>query len=241
MNYIFDIDGTLTPSRGKINKDFQDKFYKWMVSTKKSGDNVYFITGSDKDKTIEQIGKRIWKTATQCYQSCGNAVYENGKLIHQIDFAFTNELRELLNNFLEGSPMYGKYTTNIEERIGLINFSVIGRSCTQSVRKEYYEWDKLSNERKQFCNEIMHRFPYIEASVGGEISIDIHTKGKNKSQILEHVQGAVTFFGDRCDKGGNDYPIVEYLRTAQFGSHGAREYTIHEVKDWQDTKLRLKI
>ena len=164
MNYIFDIDGTLTPSRGKINKDFQDKFYKWMVSTKKSGDNVYFITGSDKDKTIEQIGKRIWKTATQCYQSCGNAVYENGKLIHQIDFAFTNELRELLNNFLEGSPMYGKYTTNIEERIGLINFSTIGRDCPQDARDKYCIEE---DERLGFCKKIIEPLSSYRPSRSG--------------------------------------------------------------------------
>ena len=91
MNYVFDIDGTLTPSRGKIDKDFEKFFLKWM-----KGKNVYFITGSDKDKTIEQIGKRIWKKATRCYQSCGNAVYENGKLIHQLDFPLTKKLNKLL-------------------------------------------------------------------------------------------------------------------------------------------------
>ena len=240
MNYIFDIDGTLTPSRGKIDKNFKDKFYKWMVSTKKSGDSVYFITGSDKDKTIEQIGKRIWKTATKCYQSCGNAVFENGDLVYQLDFPLTDELEVLLKKFLANSPMYGKYTNNIEERIGLINFSTIGRDCPQNARKEYYEWDKLANERKIFCNEIMHRFPDIEASVGGEISIDIHAKGKNKSQILHYVKGPVTFFGDKCRQGGNDYPIVDYLEKEHL-TDNAREYTIHEVKNWEDTKLKLQI
>jgi len=240
MNYIFDIDGTLTPSRGKIDANFEDYFYKWMTSKIDNKDSVYFITGSDKDKTIEQIGIKIWEKATRCYQSCGNSVYENGNLIHQLDFPLTKRLNKLLNIFLKESPMYGTYTTNIEERIGLINFSTIGRDCPQKARKEYYEWDNLANERLKFCDEIMNNFPEVEASIGGEISIDIHPKGKNKAQILDYVTGPVVFFGDKCNKGGNDYPIVEYLRTSQLGSFGAREYTIHEVKDWKDTKSKLK-
>ena len=49
-NYIFDIDGTLTPSRLPINKNFEIFFINWMKEK-----NVYLVTGSDKEKTIEQI------------------------------------------------------------------------------------------------------------------------------------------------------------------------------------------
>ena len=47
MNYIFDIDGTLTPSRLPIDPEFEKFFLEWMKDKK-----VYFVTGSDKDKTI---------------------------------------------------------------------------------------------------------------------------------------------------------------------------------------------
>ena len=237
MNYIFDIDGTLTPSRGKIDKEFEKFFLKWM-----KGKNVYFITGSDKDKTIEQIGKRIWKKATRCYQSCGNAVYQKDKLIHQLDFPLTKELDKLLNKFLEESEYSGTYTTNIEERIGLINFSTIGRDCPQDAREKYY---KEEDERQGFCDEIMKQFPELEATVGGEISIDIYPKGKNKSQILDHVEGDITFFGDKCKEGGNDYPIVERLWNEfeeDFDSDkNLRPYIVYEVAHWTDTQQQLDI
>ncbi len=42
-------------------------------------------------------------------------------------------------------------------------------------------------------------------------SIDIHAKGANKSQILDDISGTIYFFGDKTEKGGNDYPIVERL------------------------------
>ena len=39
-------------------------------------------------------------------------------------------------------------------------------------------------------------FPFLEASVGGEISIDIYPRGKNKAQVLDEITGPVVFFGD---------------------------------------------
>ena len=62
---------------------------------------------------------------------------------------------------------------HIEERIGLVNYSTIGRNCDQSSRNAYYDWDQLKGERKLFCKMIEDTFPHLEASIGGEISIDI--------------------------------------------------------------------
>ena len=58
----------------------------------------------------------------------------------------------------------------------------------------------------------MANFPDLEASIGGQISIDIHPKGANKSQILDDISGTIYFFGDKTEKGGNDYPIVKRLK-----------------------------
>ena len=94
MNYIFDVDGTLTPSRLPIDKKFKKFFIEWMKDK-----TVYLVTGSDKEKTIEQIGEEIWNNCTRAYQSCGNAVYEKGKLIRQSDFKLDRELQRLLFTF----------------------------------------------------------------------------------------------------------------------------------------------
>ena len=58
----------------------------------------------------------------------------------------------------------------------------------QHVRDEYYKWDKIAQERETFCQIIEKKFPEIEATVGGQISIDIYPKGKNKSQVLEEIK-----------------------------------------------------
>ena len=49
--FIFDVDGTLTPSRGKIDPDFL-QFMLYFAGI----NDVYLVTGSDRDKTLEQVG-----------------------------------------------------------------------------------------------------------------------------------------------------------------------------------------
>jgi phosphomannomutase len=233
MNYIFDIDGTLTPSRLPIDKAFEEFFLIWMEDK-----DVFLVTGSDKDKTIEQVGEKIWTNCKRAYQSCGNAVYEKGELTRQLDFKLTPELKELLDKFLKITNWPYKYDINIEERIGLINFSTIGRKCPQNQRDDYHAWDKVNKERKTLCKIIEDRFPDLEATIGGQISIDIYPRGKNKAQVLQDIKGPVTFFGDKCKPGGNDFPIVE--RLGKLNEENNLSVTINEVKDWTETWEKLK-
>ena len=58
IKYIFDVDGTLTPSRGKINSEFRTFMKKFMDSH-----DVYLVTGSDREKTVDQIGIMLYNKA----------------------------------------------------------------------------------------------------------------------------------------------------------------------------------
>ena len=53
--YIFDVDGTLTPSRQTINDDFAVFFSDFCAER-----DCYLVTGSDREKTIEQVGEEIY-------------------------------------------------------------------------------------------------------------------------------------------------------------------------------------
>ena len=233
MNYLFDIDGTLTPSRLPIDKEFETFFLEWM-----KGKDVYLVTGSDKDKTIEQVGEKIWTNAKRAYQSCGNAVYESGELIERKDFIPPKDLINMLYDFLKATDWQHHHGNHIEERIGLLNYSTVGRNCDQSSRNAYYHWDSISGERSMLCKMIEEEWPDLEATVGGEISIDIYPKGQNKAQVLKDILGPVTLFGDKCQPGGNDYPLVQ--RLGQLNDEINLSCTIHEVKDYRETWDILK-
>ena len=75
-NYIFDVDGTLTPSRQKINSEFE-LFFKDFINK----NNVWLITGSDYPKTVEQVGKEICEKVKAVYNCAGNNIWKNGKEI----------------------------------------------------------------------------------------------------------------------------------------------------------------
>ena len=49
--FIFDVDGTLTPSRKKIEHEFWAPFLIFCRHH-----DVYLVTGSDRQKTLEQLG-----------------------------------------------------------------------------------------------------------------------------------------------------------------------------------------
>ena len=96
MIYIFDVDGTLTPSRGLIDPVFKTFFQAFIKKNR-----VWLISGSDRDKTIEQLGFDIWGSAERCYQNSGNQLYINDKLEYQYEFNLPVQCEGLLEMFLE--------------------------------------------------------------------------------------------------------------------------------------------
>ena len=77
-------------------------------------------------------------------------------------------------------------------------------------------------------------FPDIEATVGGQISIDIYPKGKDKSQILKDLNyNRYVFFGDKQQPGGNDHSLAMAIRKKN-------RFDTHNVKGYKDTWKTLK-
>ena len=72
--FVFDVDGTLTPSRQKINSKFHDWFLNFT-----NENYVYLVTGSDYPKTVEQLGKKLCENVERVYNCSGSDVWEKGK------------------------------------------------------------------------------------------------------------------------------------------------------------------
>ena len=226
INYIFDVDGTLTPSRLKMNNEFEIFFRNWM-----SDKNVYLLTGSDHDKTIEQVGVDVWREVTESHQCGGNVVYRGGDLIEVSKWEPSKKLLDRCQELIDESPYEIRTKNHLEVRVGLLNISVVGRDCTQEQREAYYEWDKINKDREHICNVLNKEFPNLESSAGGQISIDIHELGKNKSQIRKKIEGDIWFFGDKTMEGGNDYPIANIL---------TKPDKVFQVNGWEHTYKLLK-
>jgi len=223
IHYLFDVDGTLTPARSPIDKGFKQYFGRWVNRVRKRGDEVFLVTGSDKPKTLQQIGTDLYRCVNGVYQNGGNQLYIRNNIIKQEKWKIGIHLHLDLLLALEKSQWNGTAGVNLEERVGMANFSTVGRDATPTQRKQYYEWDKIHNERKRISEWLSIKYPRLEFVVGGEISIDIFPKGKDKSQVLNDMIGETIFFGNNCNIGGNDYSIA--MQSDKY----------HNVEGWRET------
>ena len=229
--FLFDVDGTLTPSRKKIDKEFS-KFFSNFCKTHE----VYLVTGSDRDKTVEQLGKTLYNKVKRVYNCSGNSVWEKNKNLHTSEWNCPCILSSYLELELNASQFKIRTGKHIEERPGCINFSILGRGeDNMKYRSEYVVWDRKMEERDKLAQNLRRLFPDLCITVGGETGLDISPKGHDKSQILHDFEthDNITFFGDKTFVGGNDYSIAHAIITNDRG-------IVHQVSDFNETWEILK-
>ena len=229
--FLFDVDGTLTPSRKKIDKEFS-KFFSNFCKTHE----VYLVTGSDRDKTVEQLGKTLYNKVKRVYNCSGNSVWVKSKNVHTSEWNCPCILSSYLELELNASQFKIRTGKHIEERPGCINFSILGRGeDNMKYRSEYVVWDRKMEERDKLAQNLRRLFPDLCITVGGETGLDISPKGHDKSQILQDFEthDTITFFGDKTFVGGNDYSIAHAIITNDRG-------IVHQVSDYNETWEILK-
>ena len=203
--YVFDVDGTLTPSRQKILPEMETAFNKFIDNY-----SVYLVTGSDYEKTLEQLGKNVIEKVEKVYNCSGSDVWAAGKNIKKSEWVLPFEVRMWLEDRLTDSLYPVKTGLHIEQRTGLCNFSIVGRRASQDQRQDYVKYDKETKDRDSIVKDFNDALPTLAAA---------------KSQIVEdfNENDVIHFFGDRMDKDGNDHTLS--LKASKS----------YPVKSWEDT------
>lgn len=205
-NYVFDVDGTLTPSRQRIDPEFAQWFTKFAETH-----NVFLVTGSDYPKTLEQVGHDVMMSVRRVYNCSGNDVWEKGVNIRRKEFMLPHDLEKFMYDWLQASKFPLRTGTHVEKRPGTVNFSIVGRGASLEERQEYVQWDKHNRERETIAYQINEGWDDITAAIGGETGLDIFQTGCDKSQILVDFtpNDVIYFFGDAMFEGGNDWPLAQ--------------------------------
>ncbi len=229
-HYIFDVDGTLTPSRGRIDDNFSKFFFDFCTLNK-----VYLVTGSDREKTIEQVGNVIYGMCKRVYNCSGSDVYVGSRNIYKHIWTLPKLARQFLEQCLEEEDFNIRTGNHIEERPGMVNYSLVGRNATMQDRKAFVEWEARNNSRRCTANAFNIMFPELQATIGGETGIDIGPKGSDKSQILRdfNKEDKIVFFGDAIFKGGNDLSLAKAIANKELGM-------FYKVTEWKETWEILK-
>lgn len=235
---LFDVDGTLTPPRQTINKEFEE----YILNVIKPCCTIGIIGGSDFVKISEQMnGDDVINKFDYVFPENGLVQYHNGKLIgcQSIQQHMGEEKLQIFINYvlkyLSNIMLPCKRGTFVEFRKGMLNISPIGRSCSQAERNEFEKYDKINHVRSQMIESLRKQFPDIGLtySIGGQISFDVFPDGWDKTYCLQHVTKAnfkeIHFFGDKTDLGGNDYEIYNDERVIG-----------HKVTSPEDTKRQLE-
>jgi phosphomannomutase len=240
---LFDVDGTLTPARKVIEEPMLEILQKLKLCPDL---HIGFVGGSDLIKQKEQLGEENLDLFYWRFSENGLLGYKDNICIHKRSFvkALTDEkhFKQLINiclSVLSTLECPVKRGTFIEYRNSMINISPIGRACTQTEREEFEAYDYKHHIRKNMIYNIQNKWsqyitkgnlqniPELQFSIGGQISVDVFPKGWDKTYCLDFIKDTydeIHFFGDKTEKGGNDYEIYQDPRVIG-----------HKVAKYQDT------
>lgn len=218
---LFDVDGTLTKSRLTIEEPMKEILKKLHL---RDDLDLGIVGGSNYDKQIEQLGEDVIKFFKYIFSENGLVYRKNGVIVEETSInKFLGEIntQKIINfslRYLSNIILPVKRGTFIEFRTGMINVCPIGRSCSQDERIEFFEYDNKNGVRKNLREALINEFSDLglNASLGGQISIDVFPNGWDKTYCLRFVEGKydeIHFFGDKTDIGGNDYEIFIDPRT----------------------------
>jgi phosphomannomutase len=173
---LFDVDGTLTPSRKVITPGMK-AFLKELRGKVRTG----MVGGSDLPKQLEQLGEDVLHMFDYVFPENGLKAYKGGALIAQtsmLDKLGEERIKAFVNfvlGYLSTLDIPKKRGTFIEFRTGMINVSPIGRNCSQEERDEFEEYDKVHGVRATMIKALQEKFgDYgLKYSIGGQISFDV--------------------------------------------------------------------
>ena len=210
---LFDMDGTLTKSRLKIEQPMVDK----LRQLKKQGYCLGLVGGSDVEKIQEQMNGKAFDLFDYVFAENGLVSYKNGIEIHRQSikkYLSEVQLKEFINfclRYIADLDIPVKRGTFIEFRNGMINLCPVGRNCDQRERERFFEIDQQLHIRKTMVAVLEKEFAHLHLtfSIGGQISIDVFPHGWDKTYSLRFLKDfeKIYFFGDKTMPGGNDYEI----------------------------------
>ena len=223
--YIFDVDGTLTPSRSRMNKGFALWFSVFCDMH-----DVYLVTGSDRRRTIEQLGEELYNKCTRVYQCAGNDVWEKDVNVRTSTVDVPDSMLETLDAIEKASLFEHRTGEHIDNRPGLMNFSVLGKGATIQQRADYHRWDSAMSERGYIAHTLKSAYGEdFDIAIAGDTGIDITHKNSSKKQILTDFSDddIIHFYGDNMVEGGNDHELaIEVLSRGDIAV---------SVDDWNHT------
>lgn len=215
---IFDLDGTLAPSKSAIEPDMAELLFKLVSKVK-----VAVISGGAFHQFETQFLNRLPINAagysnllllptsgTRMYVWRGRWHEEYAEDLtpaekERVGIALKESLK--MSGFVMPEKVFGQQT---EDRGSQITFSAVGQNAPLEIKAT---WDPDRKKRQHIANILSKKLPNFDIRLGGMTSIDITRRGVNKGYGIRKLEERlnldpedILFVGDALYHGGNDYP-----------------------------------
>ncbi len=216
---VFDLDGTLAPSKSSLDAEMAALLTKLLVILKAA-----VISGGNWPQFQKQLlshlacDERLKNLSL--LPTCGTQFYKyeaGWEKLYAEDF--TSEQKEKiirsLKNAIEQSGLKAAkvWGAVIEDRGSQITFSALGQ---EAPLNEKVKWDPDFNKRKKMKAILDTLIPEFSVRLGGSTLIDVTKPGIDKAygigklrDVLGIAIEEMIFIGDALFPGGNDYPAEQ--------------------------------
>ena len=215
---IFDLDGTLAPSKSPMDQVMVETLIKLLSHMK-----VAIISGGGYQQFQTQL-LASFPIGTENFSNLyllptsGTRLYVwRGSWIQQYAENLTPPDKERIMSALNGALLSIKYEKPnktygqlIEDRGSQISFSGLGQQAPLEAKKL---WDPTREKREKIVAFLQKTIPEFDSRIGGTSTVDITHRGVNKAygirkleEILSLSPDDIVFVGDALFHGGNDYP-----------------------------------
>lgn len=216
---VFDLDGTLAPSKSTISEEIST-----LLSTLLSVSKVAIISGGDWPQFEKQLLSKLPHDKSlknlSLLPTSGTKYYEykpGWEKRYSEDFTGEEKKKIIssLKKAVDSSGFKAKdvWGEPIEDRGSQITFSALGQ---QAPLEEKKTWDPDFEKRKKIKEILEHSIPEFSVRLGGTTSIDVTKPGIDKAYAIRKLRDILSikieemiFIGDALFDGGNDYPVKE--------------------------------
>jgi len=216
---VFDLDGTLAPSKSALGSDMSALLHDLLGIVK-----VAVISGGDWPQFQKQLlsnlpqDKRLINLSV--LPTCGTKFFQySGEWRKLYSEDFTAEERDQIIGSLHkafgeaGFKVEKVWGAMIEDRGSQITLSALGQ---QAPLAEKEKWDPDFAKRKKVKTILDPLIPGFSVRLGGATSIDVTKPGIDKAYGIRKLRDVLgislqemIYIGDALFPGGNDYPAEQ--------------------------------
>jgi len=219
---VFDLDGTLASSKGKMDSEMAELFSALLKKFK-----VWVISGGDFPQFEKQLIPSLPQDANLSNLYLGPTcstkmyLYEGGAWVKKYSLDFTKAEKEYIMKVfyqaiddleLRPTETWGEL---VEDRGTQITYSALGQQAPLEAK---HTWDPDFEKRKRIRNYLLKDLQWYNILLWGATSIDITRAWVDKAygvQKLSEISGAtldeMIFVGDAVFPWGNDFPPLDQL------------------------------